>query len=318
MKIVAFLITLISPQILLAQKIDNTASFRDIPSESYFRFNYDNDYFASSDKNYTQGYSFELASRWLAKNPANYLFLKPAGEQYKYGIAIEHIGFTPENYKSTAIQYGDRPFAAAIMLKSFMVATDTLHALRISSALNVGLIGSGAFGKEMQVAIHEGTGNAIPQGWQHQIRNDIVLNYEVSLVKQLWRYRSMFAIEGNAAVRAGTLFTSASVGASAMLGIINTPFEPMHKQKQFQLYLYSQPLINAIGYDATLQGGLFNNKSPYTIAAKDLERFTAQHNYGIVLQAGGLYFEYARAVLTKEFNSDSAAKWGGVKVGFVF
>ena len=61
--------------ILLAQKIENTASFRDIKSDSYFRFNYDNDYFGSTDENYTQGYNFELVAPFLAKNPVNKLFL---------------------------------------------------------------------------------------------------------------------------------------------------------------------------------------------------------------------------------------------------
>ena len=55
---------------MLAQKIDNMVSFRDIKSEYYFRINYDNDYFSATDKNYTQVYSFELATPSLSKNPA--------------------------------------------------------------------------------------------------------------------------------------------------------------------------------------------------------------------------------------------------------
>ena len=45
---------------LWAQKIDNSVAFRNIESESYFRYHYDNDYFAATDENYTQGYNFEL------------------------------------------------------------------------------------------------------------------------------------------------------------------------------------------------------------------------------------------------------------------
>ena len=37
-----------------AQKIDNMASFREIKGERYFRLNYDNDYSAATDHNYTQ------------------------------------------------------------------------------------------------------------------------------------------------------------------------------------------------------------------------------------------------------------------------
>ena len=59
------------PAILLAQKIENTASFRDIKASNYFRFNYDNDYFTGTDQNYTQGYNFELVAPIFKKNPIN-------------------------------------------------------------------------------------------------------------------------------------------------------------------------------------------------------------------------------------------------------
>ena len=311
------LLLLLFPTVLLAQKIDNMASFRDIKSERYFRFNYDNDYFASTDANYTQGYNFEFVLPVLKKNPINHLFFK-AGNDFKYGLSVEHIGFTPNNIKSANIQFGDRPFAAAIMLKSFVIATDTIRKSRFISSLNIGILGQGAFGKEMQVAIHEATGNTIPQGWQNQIRNDIVLNYEVSYEKQLLRYGNIFALQSNATVRAGTLFTNASVGLNAVIGIINSPFTPIKNKNKFQLYGYSQPIVNAIAYDATLQGGLFNNESPYTINASNIERFTAQHNYGIVLQTKTLYFEYSRAAITREFKPGHSAKWGGIKFGFKF
>ena len=292
------------------------ASFRDIKSNHYFRFNYDNDYFASTDKNYTQGYNFELVAPFLKKNPVNYLFLKPSNSEYKYGLSIEHIGYTPDNIKSTEIQYGDRPFAASIMIKSFTVATDTINNSRFVSSLNLGLIGPGAFGKEMQVAIHKATGNTIPGGWQNQIKNDLALNYEVSYEKQLVRYKNLFSLASNTNLRLGTLSTNASIGLNATVGIINSPFSTVKNKNKFLLYIYSQPIVNAIGYDATLQGGLFNKESPYTISSNSINRLTAQFNYGIVLQTKTMYFEYSRTLLTREYNLGNSAEWGGIKIGF--
>jgi len=316
-KIVAkFLLILLFPNFLLAQKIDNMVSFRDIKSTNYFRFNYDNDYFASTDQNYTQGYNFELASPTLKKNPINYFFFKPKSSEFKYGLSIEHIGYTPDNIKSTEIQYGDRPFAAAILLKSFTIATDTVQKSRFISSLNIGLIGPGAFGKEMQVAIHKATGNTIPGGWQNQIKNDLVLNYEVGFEKQLLCIENILSLQTDTHLRFGTLFTNVSLGMNATLGIINAPFSAIKNENKFQLYLYSQPILKIIGYDATLQGGLFNGKSPYTISSEKVERFTAQNNYGIILQTRSLFFEYSRTMITREFESGSSAKWGGIKIGF--
>ncbi|RZJ67633.1 MAG: lipid A deacylase LpxR family protein [Flavobacterium sp.] len=313
-----YLFLLLFPTAFFAQKIDNMASFRDMGAESYFRFHYDNDYFTSTDRNYTQGYNFEVVLKSLEKNPVNHLFYKPDESSYKFGLSIEHIGFTPHHYKYEEIQYGDRPFASAIMLKSFVIATDTIRKSRLTSSLNVGIIGPGAFGEEMQVGIHEATGNTIPLGWHNQIRNDVVLNYEVSFEKQLYRFRDYFAVQGLGTVRVGTLFTNASVGANGVIGIINSPFSSSAQKKKFALYFYSQPMVSIIGYDATLQGGLFNDKSPYTIASSDVKRVVAQHNYGFVLQTRTLYFEYSRSAITKEFDSGNSAKWGGIRIGFTF
>lgn len=313
-----YLFLLLFPSCLLAQKIDNMASFRDINAKRYFRFNYDNDYFASQDEDYTQGYNFELVSPSLQLNPINKLLLKPKNNEMKYGISIEHIGFTPFNIKSPEIQVGDRPFASTIMLKSFAIATDSLNKTRLISSFNIGLIGPGAFGKEMQVGIHKATGNTIPEGWRNQIKNDIVLNYEISYEKQLIRYRNLFSLHSNSKIQLGTLFSNAGLGLTSTFGIINQPFSSSKTKKKFNIYGFAQSMVNVIGYDATLQGGIFNKKSPYIIASQDIERFTAQANFGMILQTRTLYFEYSRALITREFASGTSSKWGGIKVGFTF
>lgn len=304
--------------VLSAQKIDNTASFRDIKSERYFRIHYDNDYFSATDKNYTQGYSLEFLAPGLIKNPVNHLFLRSENRVNRYGIALEHIGFTPKNIKSPEIQEGDRPFAAAIMLKSFMISTNSEEKYRVTNSLSLGIIGPGAFGKEMQVGIHKATGNVIPEGWKNQIKNDIVLNYEVGFEKQLFSYRDLFSLQSNSTLRLGTLFTNASVGFNSIAGLLNSSFSSEEKHGKFQFYLYTQPLVNVIAYDATLQGGLFQTSSPYTISSEEIERVTGQFNYGITLKTRSLYFEYFRSMITREFESGSSAKWGGIRIGFTF
>ncbi len=301
---------------MLAQKIDNMASYEDVKSTNYFRFHYDNDYFTSTDKSYTQGYNFELTSPQFSKNPANLLFITPKNGEFKYGISLEHIGFTANTIASDQIQFDDRPFAAAIMLKSFLIATDTIQKTRIVSSLNLGIIGPGAFGGDMQTAIHEATGNTIPKGWYNQIKNDVVLNYELTYEKQLFRLHDFFTLQTTATARLGTLFTNASVGFNATVGIVNSPFTSVKNKNKFNLYLYTQPLENIIGYDATLQGGLLNQKSVYTIDERAIERFTLQNNFGIVLQYRWLYLQYSRTIITRESSYGNSFKWGGIRIGF--
>lgn len=318
MRILTFSILILFSVQLYSQKIDNMVSFRDFDKTSYFRFNYENDYFAATDRNYTQGYSFEFGSPVLKKNPINHLFLKPKNTIHKYGLAFEHIGFTPKNLSSHEIQVGDRPYAAAMMLKSFDIAIDTQRRLRLVSSFNLGVIGPIAIGYEIQSGIHAAIDGVEPSGWKYQIENHVVLNYEIAIEKQLININNQFNLQTNTYARLGTLFTNASIGLNANLGNLNNGFGSPNPTKKFKWYVYGQPLVNAIAYDATLQGGLINDKSVYTIPKSDIEHFTFQVNYGLVLQFGGMYLEYSRAYLTKEFSTGTKANWGGVHVGVSF
>jgi len=301
--------------VLHAQKIDNTASFRDLQSERYFRFNYENDFFTASDLYYTQGYQFELVARWLHKNPVNHMFLKLKNSEQKYGLLFENLGYIPTSIKVAGIQYGDRPYAATIALKNFMVSTDTLSKSRLSSSLIVGMIGPVALGNEIQTGIHKWIGDEIPKGWHNQIKNDLVLDYELAYEKQLFRYRRLAAINLDTKAHLGTFNTFASLGLNATFGIINSPFTSIKNKKKFAAYVFAQPHFKAIGYDASMQGGVFTH-SPYTISAGGIERFVFENNYGIIIQSRTLYFEYFRNDISEEFKTGTSHKWGGFKIGF--
>lgn len=196
-----------------------------------------------------------------------------------------------------------------------MIATDTIAHSRFISSLNIGWLGPGACGKEMQAEIHKAIGNTIPRGWCNQVKNDIVLNYEVSYEKQLIRFENFISLQANGTLRLGTLYTNASFGVNGTIGLINSPFTSVKNKDRLKLYVYSQPVLNAIGCDATLQGGIFDRNSPYTVPSKSIRRFTAQHNYGVVLQIRKLYFEYSRTTISREFDYGKSSKWGGVKIG---
>jgi len=311
-----FYLFILFPSILFAQKIDHLVSFRDLNSDAYFRFTYENDYFAATDENYTQGYDFELVLPLFEKNPVNHLFFIPKDNHTKYGLAIEHLGYTPNHYERPEIQVGDRPFAAAFMLKGFAISTDVQRKSRFTSSLSLGIIGPGAFGEEMQAGIHKATGNKEPLGWGNQIKNDVVFNYRVSYEKQLYAYQELFSFQTYTSAQVGTLFTQISTGFNTTIGLIDASFS--NHNKGFRMYFYAQPTATLAGYDATLQGGLFNRESPYTIRNSDIERVTAQLDYGLILKTRTLYFEFSRSLITREIATLNSAAWGGIKIGFTF
>lgn len=299
-----------------SQRIDNTASFREIKSNHYFRYYFDNDFFANTDYYYTQGQNFELVSPKLLKNPVNYLFIKLKNSEQKYGLSFEQVGFTPTDIVSNEILYDDRPYAAAVMLKSFLISTDTVHKTTFSSILTIGIIGPFTFGREIQSKIHEWIGRDIPSGWQYQIQNDLILNYEISHEKQLYRLNNLFSLNSNAKLRLGTMNTNISGGLTTTFGKKNSPIISQKNKNNFQIYGYWQGLVTAVGYDASLQGGLFNQNSPYVITNENMKRFTFQNNFGIILHSKTFYLEYYRSWLSKEFKAGRKHEWGGIRIGF--
>lgn len=301
-----------------AQKIDTTSSFRDIDSEKYFRFQFDNDYFANKDQDYTEGFNIQVFNPCFAKNPINYLIFKPKNAQITYGVSVEHISYTPENIGSDEIQFGDRPFASALILNSTVVSTDTVRKSRFNTIVSLGLIGQGSLGETLQLGWHQLTRNVLPQGWRYQIKNDIVLTYTVQYEKELLRANNWFSLQTTSRAQLGTLFTNAGVGFNMVLGLINEPFSAVADNKKLRLYVYIQPMAHIVGYDATLQGGMFNNDSVYTIASGDVERFTGQYVTGIVIQKYGFYAEFTRTSITREFANGRSSHWGGLRVGYYF
>lgn len=299
----------------LAQKIEQVSVMRDVASQRYFRWNYENDMFVFTDFNYTQGYNFELVTPKLVKNPLNFLLIKFANDNNKFGLSIEGIGFTPEDIVSHVIEVGDRPFSSATVIKSFVIATNKSKKFRLSSGLSLGMIGQSTLGKETQVAIHKLTGSAIPNGWKHQIRNDFLINYQLDFEKELLNL-NFAVLSGDAKMKLGTLFSNTTLGCNLVVGKYHSALSDT-ADRPFQFYGFIQPLINFIGYDANLQGGVFNSSSPYTIADKDISRLTFQCNYGLILKFRRIYFEFSQTYLTAEFASGSDVRWGSVRVGWI-
>jgi lipid A 3-O-deacylase len=300
-----------------AQRISNTALYRNIGSPNYFRIHYENDYFSATDIYYTQGINLEYVNPAISKLWSSKLLIHSASRENKFGISLEHEGFTPTSISHPEILYGDRPFAACLFLKTFSMVNDASRRERISSELSAGVIGPAAGGKEMQESIHRWINAKQPQGWQNQIQNDLILNYQVEYERGLITSNNHFSFSGKAGARAGTFNTKAYVGTILMVGYFDDPFTNFAKQKiKTQVYVYAEPLVNAVGYDATLQGGWFNKTNPYTIASSDINRLVFQGNFGLVIKTNTFQLEYFQSYLTKEFKTGNYHIWGGIRIGW--
>ncbi len=299
----------------IAQRTDISSTFRTINSNAYFRFHYDNDYFANSDKYYSQGITLDYVHPSIKRFPFTKLLWKPFTTNPQYGVSINLFGYTPTSTASDAILYGDRPFNANLSLKTLLIQTDSMQHQHISTSFSMGVMGPAALGKEIHSGIHRLLKNEPPLGWQHQIQNDIIINYQIQYEKQVLSLGNYFLLNAVAEARLGTLNNKLSGGMNFMAGKFIKRFLPVTNKKRVEFYLYGQSKFNFIGYDASLQGGIFNRKNLYTISAGDISRVTVQTDAGMILNLKKFYLSYSRSFLSKEFRTGKSHRWGGISVG---
>ena len=237
-----------------------------------------------------------------------------------YGLTFNLFGYTPINTNSDSILYGDRPFSSALSIGYFSLSTDSVNNQRINSTLSLGLVGPLALGERIQTTIHRWLNNKLPRGWQHQVANDIIINYAINYEKKILTYKKMFLLNGVGQAKFGTLDIKISSGINFMAGYFNNPYKDRssERKKKFELYLYGQGRVHAIGYNALLQGGLLNRNSPYTITNRNITRFVIQADAGIAMNFKKILLTYSRSYISKEFSPGKTHQWGGISIGAFF
>jgi lipid A 3-O-deacylase len=298
-----------------AQLIDNTSTFRNIPAKSYFRFHYDNDYFTKTDYYYSQGITLEYVHPCLQKSFLSKVLVAPANTVKKIGFSLNLFGYTPTSIRSDSILYGDRPFGSALSFKIFAKATNTTRRQQFASSLQLGIIGPLAQGENIQTGIHRWLKNVLPDGWQHQVQNDVIINYQLNFEKQITPVKKGLLINAVAETRIGTLQNRLSAGINLMAGHFTDPYKT-DRPKKMSYYFFWQARTNLILYDALMQGGIFNRKNPYIITAGDITRITFQADAGLILNFPKLYLSYTQSFLSREFRTGRYHRWGGISIGF--
>jgi len=152
-------------------------------------FKFDNDIFFQTDYYYTSGENIFFLHPSISKSPIAKLFItKFDKHDVEYnGISIEHQMYTPTDTPSDTVKVGDRPYAASLTLNQFQIFENKEKGYRVTSTLSMGVIGKSALGAEIQSLIHEITPSQQPVGWESQIRNDILLNYNFRIDKRLYQ-----------------------------------------------------------------------------------------------------------------------------------
>lgn len=320
-KLTTLLVSILS-QMLVAQT-DTTRISR---TESYFKINYDNDFFSATDRYYTQGTYYDLIVPFIKKIPLSKLLipLKRSNLNY-YGLRIRQDCFTPRSIRRDSIYKGERPYAGVIYLSNYLISLNTENKVRFTTLLDIGVMGPVAKAAETQKNIHRWLENIQPLGWEYQLGQDIVLNYTLGFEKGIWARKNV-ELNGMATTRAGTMYNDLSAGIHVRTGIMQSYFENLGLQNRttetnknrLQCFVFAKGEMKTVLYNATLQGGMFNKNSIYVLPSKDISRLVYTATTGIVIAYKRVSLEYTKVYISPEFKGGIAHGWGHCAITMCF
>ncbi|MCX6283655.1 MAG: lipid A deacylase LpxR family protein [Bacteroidetes bacterium] len=291
------------------------------------KIGFDNDIFDYTDQFYTNGIRFDFVAPAISDNPVKHILL-PYWSKAKnyYGISLVQNLYTPSTTKAGGILYGDRPYSAYLSIGSFKITNDETHHFRQTSELDLGVIGPPSMGGLVQDLFHKYVpNNNEPLGWENQIATDVVIDYSFALEKGIINSEYVQLIFTGTGVL-GTLYTNFGGGFSLRLGWFNDYFSDLGIRKRrilkasgarvAQYFFTLKGMARVIAYDATLEGGMINTNSEYTIPASAIANIITQSSLGFTVTYGGLGIELEQNLLSPEFSYRWWHAWGHIGLFF--
>lgn len=273
-----------------------------------FGFKSDNDAYLwyGQDRYYTNGLFIYFRRAVDQQN------LRDGLEKVIYEVSAGQKMYNPISGHSPNPFRQDRPFAAHLFVeskKSFFYKKERL----LKVGLNLGVVGPKALGKEVQSLLHNVVGFYEVKGWDYQIENQLAVNATAQYATLLHRTSDNiadFTLDGN--LNLGTTNNNANLGILFRAGDLNQIFNSAQyqaaisnnsktsKYNREEFYFYAKPQINYTAYDATVEGSLFNEKSPVTFETRP---FVFSQQVGFNYSTPRFSLDYSLIFLTKEIKS---------------
>jgi hypothetical protein len=279
----------------------------------------ENDKFTGRDRHYTNGLqlswmSSEIVPGWVAQLGAA-MPMFADGARLRYGAALGHTIFTPDDTETSALVSNDRPYAGWLYA-NFSLAADAGDRLdRLT--LSLGVIGPSAGGESVQNDWHSVIGVDDSNGWDNQLRDEpaFVLFYERQWRWLVERGRGGFGVDALPHVGGalGNVYTYASAGVTLRFGQdLPADYGPprilpalpgsafFRPRAGFGWYIFAGAEGRAVARDIFLDGNTF--KDSHSV---DKEPFVADLQAGIAFTIDVVRLAYTLVYRTREFEGQT-------------
>lgn len=298
------------------------AAAQDYPQKSpeFYRyelmFTNENDayQFNKHDAFYTNGVFLKLSV--AGKKGSNKII-----RSYELGQMI----YTPVIRKTYYPEEIDRPYCGYLFANYTRLAFLPAESM-LEFSISPGIIGPASLGEAMQNSYHKMFGYARFTGWQYQVRNEFGINAAASYSRTIWEDSNWIKLVPVGKITLGNTFTNARIGMYTVLGIFekngNSALwnariqnQSVQPRKNYELFLYWYPQLIVQGYNATVEGGLFNKGAGAKLGTS--ERLMVQQNWGLCYAKGRWTTKFEIVYQSKEATDQKEAqKYGSLQVSY--
>lgn len=233
----------------------------------------------------------------------------------KYTLEAGQQMYTPENIRAVSAIPDSNPYVGLLYTK-FGKEEISLDERKWSNVL-LGTVGSNSLADRTQRAFHELIDNQRPNGWEHQVDNEVVFMHQSGfesrdlLVK--YKYNKIEQTSGYN-LNLGTWNTSAEIFLAHHFG---QGYELFSKSEQkWSWRFYNKPYAKFVAKDMTLDGNTFH-KSEVTV---DRIPFVYGNRFGLILEYSGYALDLGVTTQSKIYKEQDTPihTWGGFQVTKLF
>lgn len=285
----------------------------------------DNDLYTSpiNDQYYTAGMEFYY--RYLSDHQSEKVVKKI------YDFRVGQYIYNPQSVRAADINVNDRPFAGYLFGEfgiNYYYTNESVLKLTIQG----GVVGPEAGAEAVQKGLHKLIGYPTVQGWQYQITTTIAAQlgvyYSHKVLGGRFKEKVDFHVLGE--LNAGTIWNSASAGAmmrislkrplqtmcnSSLHNAVLTKDKAAYRENR-ELFLYLNPNVQYMQYDATILGSHFNDTSPVTFPLIPF-RFNAE--VGVKYRYNNWNYSYSFNYRGKELTNNviTGFYYGSIQVSYL-
>ncbi len=282
----------------------------------------ENDLLFQTDYYYTAGVALSSVHKNLKNTPAQFILKsKKQTALFFNGFGIEQRIFTPFSIKNPTTIENDRPYTAYFMLSNFSTRINLEKHLKIANEIGIGVMGPAAGGKEIQTNVHQLLGSTLPNGWENQLSNSFIIDYQFRIEKGFLNEWTANHIIPIGEVRIGTLINKVDIGLKLKFGNVTKSLKEKEagliKNQIIWEWLF-EAKYQRVFYDATLQGGIISKDKVIALSKTEISLRQYHLRSGFNFYYKRLFFRYMIYFNSKNFSSGKTHQYGGISIGFSF